>query len=90
MAGWFSKLSDLHVKLATLFERLDGLARSVDGLADNLSETANRVARVEGAIDHSATHEILRQLAALSDRMGAIEARLAGNGSTKGPPRKRP
>ncbi|MCH7795707.1 MAG: hypothetical protein IH900_11320 [Proteobacteria bacterium] len=74
--GWFSKLSELHIKLATLFERLDGLSNNVDGLARDLGETARRVARVEGAIANSATPEILRQLNMLFERMAAIEERL--------------
>jgi hypothetical protein len=76
MFGWVSKLSDLHVKCATLFERVGSLAEGVNGLADDLHDVSVRVGRVEGAIVNSSTPEVLRQLSEIQQRISIIESRL--------------
>jgi hypothetical protein len=73
--GWLSKLSDLHVKCATLFERVGNLSDSVEGLSDDLHDVSVRVGRVEGAIVNSSTPEVLRQLADIQSRLSTLEAR---------------
>jgi hypothetical protein len=74
--SWLSKLSDLHIKCATLFERIGNLSDSVEGLADDLHDVSIRVGRVEGAIINSTAPEVLRQLADIQSRISTIEARL--------------
>ena len=60
MFAWLSKLSDLHVKVVTTFEKIDHLRSQIDGLGDGLFRAFEKIARVEGAIANSATAEILR------------------------------
>ena len=74
--SWLSRLSELHVKCATLFDRVGGLSDSVESLSGEIHDVSVRVGRVEGAIVNGATPEVLRQLAELHSRMSAIEARL--------------
>ena len=74
--GWLSKLSELHVKLATLFDRYEVVAKNVEGLAENLNETAHRVARVEGVVANSLNSEILRRLDVITDRINELDQRL--------------
>jgi hypothetical protein len=74
--GWLSKLSELHIKCATLFERIGGLSDTIEGLAGDLHDVSVRIGRVEGAIINSSTPEVLRQLADLQSRVSGIEVRL--------------
>lgn len=73
MIGWIGKLSDLHVKFVTMFERLDALNSRVGGLADDLDESVERLARLEGVVFNNTNPELLRQLSALTERVTALE-----------------
>lgn len=85
--SWLSRLSELHVKCATMFDKIGRLSDSVEGLTDDLHDVSIRVGRVEGAIVNSSTPEILRQLADIQARISAIETSLAlANGSVRKTP----
>jgi hypothetical protein len=71
--SWLQRLSDLHVKCATLFERLAILSNSVEGLAEDIKDVSLRVGRVEGAVVNAPTSEVLRQVADLQERISKME-----------------
>lgn len=74
--SWFSKISELHVKLATLFEKIDNLSDNVSNLASDLKATVFKVGKLEGALVNSNNPEVLRQLLEISSRLADMEARL--------------
>jgi len=75
--NWFSKASELHVKLATLLSRLDGMGTGLKDLATDLKDTSQRVARLEGMMLNSTNPEILRQIAEINNRLSSLEFRLS-------------
>ena len=75
--SWFSKISELHVKLATLFEKIDNLSGDISKLDDEHTQTAYEVARIRGTIDNNNSQEILRQLYEINSRLADMESRLS-------------
>jgi predicted nucleic acid-binding Zn-ribbon protein len=71
----FSKLSDAHVKFATLFERVAKIATDVKDLSGDIARVSERVARLEGANSNSAVPELMRQIESLQKRLLVLEAR---------------
>lgn len=84
--GWLSKISDLHVKCATLFEKVGKLSESISGLSDDIHDISLRVGRVEGAVVASLNPEVIRQLSDIQQRIAIIESRL-DNGAESNLPR---
>lgn len=75
--SWLTKISDLHVKLATLFTKIEDLTDNFRGLAADLKETSFKVVRLEGMMAASGNIEMLQLLSEVNSRLIGIEMRLA-------------
>lgn len=76
MSGWLANLSNLHVRLATLFERVDKQSGDIHGLALDVKEAATRIAHLEGKLANSLNSEVLKELGELRDRLAKVEVEM--------------
>lgn len=81
LADFLLKASELHVKIATAFDKLDHHAKNIDKLADNIQALAREVSVLKGMITGNTNPEIVRQLGDVQQRLAVLEtwARLQGH-----------
>jgi hypothetical protein len=73
MWTWLSRLSDLHVRFATISERVDALSHSITRLTDSHGDACQRIALIEGVLLNSLSPEIVRQMTRLVERVNDLE-----------------